>query len=115
MRETQRKGDIGVAQAIATFTKLGLDVSLPLTESATYDLIVDFKNKLYKVQIKYTSKNSVDLRRIYSNPKKYYIKKNKVGDYDWLYIYQSEGKEYLIKKCLEQSTLTLNDKYLLKL
>ena len=34
MRQTQRKGDIAVAQAIATFTRMGYDVAVPLTESA---------------------------------------------------------------------------------
>ena len=42
MRTTQRKGDFAVAQAIATFTKAGHDVSLPLTESAAYDIVVDY-------------------------------------------------------------------------
>jgi hypothetical protein len=41
MRETQRKGDIAVSQAIATFTKMGFDVSIPFTESAAYDLVAD--------------------------------------------------------------------------
>jgi len=41
MRTTQRKGDTAKAQAIATFTKMGFDVSLPMTESAAYDLVVD--------------------------------------------------------------------------
>lgn len=45
-RETQRKGDAAVAQAIATFTKMGHDVSIPLTESAAYDLVIDFNEKL---------------------------------------------------------------------
>jgi hypothetical protein len=40
MRQTQRKGDIAVAQAIATFTRMGYDVAVPLTESAPYDLVV---------------------------------------------------------------------------
>jgi hypothetical protein len=40
MRATQRKSDIATARAVATFTHMGCDVSIPLTESAFYDLIV---------------------------------------------------------------------------
>lgn len=41
MRLTQRKGDLATTQAISTFTRMGFDVSIPVTESAQYDLIVD--------------------------------------------------------------------------
>ena len=34
MRNKQRRGDIAFSQAIASFTRFGYDVSLPLTESA---------------------------------------------------------------------------------
>lgn len=46
MRMAQKKGDMAVAQAIATFTRLGCDVALPITESAAYDLIVDCEQGL---------------------------------------------------------------------
>ena len=100
MRETQRKGDIGVAQAIATFTKMGFDVSLPLTESAAYDLIVD-DGDIHRVQVRYTSNpnTEVDLRRIHSNSNGYVIKKLSSKVYDWLYVLKSTGEEYLIKNC----------------
>jgi len=51
---TQRKGDI--AKAISTFTSYGFDVSLPITESGAYDIIVDANNILYRVEVKYSSK-----------------------------------------------------------
>lgn len=100
MRETQRKGDIGVAQAIATFTRKGYDVSLPLTESAAYDLIVDTGTELNRVQVRFTSSNEVDLRRVHSNSGGYVVKKTKENAYDWLYILTQSGKEYVIQKCL---------------
>jgi hypothetical protein len=100
MRLTQKKGDTAVAQAIATFTKLGYDVIIPLTESASYDLVVDTGGNLKRVQIRFTSTNEVDLRRIHSNSKGYVIKKTKNNSYDWLYILDGVGSEYLIKKCL---------------
>ena len=39
MRTTQRKGDIATSRAIAYFTSEGCDVSIPLTESAAYDIV----------------------------------------------------------------------------
>jgi len=99
MRVTQRKGDIAVSQAIATFTKFGHDVSIPLTESASYDIVVDYYNQLKRVQVRYSSTKDVDLRRIHSNSKGYVVNKSKENSYDWLYILNSIGKEYLYKKC----------------
>ncbi|MEK7594226.1 MAG: group I intron-associated PD-(D/E)XK endonuclease [Patescibacteria group bacterium] len=101
MRTTQRKGDTAVAQAIATFTRIGHDVSLPLTESAAYDIVVDAEDKLYKVQVRYSSTKDVELRRIHSNSQGYVVKKTKKNAYDWLYVLFSDGREYLIKECLD--------------
>ena len=103
MRDTQRKGDIANAKAISTFTAYGYDVSIPLTESALYDLVVDDGLKMYRVQAKYcSSKNQqVGLRRIHSNSKGYVVKRYLKDSYDWLYIYNSDGTEHLIKECLE--------------
>lgn len=101
MRNTQRKGDIAVAQAISTFTKLGFDVSLPLTESAAYDMVVDDNLGIWRVQVRYSSGKEVDLRRIHSNSQGYVVKKTKANAYDWLYVLKKNGSEYLIKKCLD--------------
>ena len=100
MRLTQKKGDYAVAKAIASFTKLGFDVSIPLTESAPYDLVVDQDGKLFRIQVKYISGKNVDLRRVHSNSKGYVVKKTLENAYDWLYILSAEDKEYLIKRCL---------------
>ena len=67
MRTTQKKGDLAVAQAIATFTSKGFDVALPITESAAYDLIVDDTLGLWRVQVRFSSTRNVELRRIHSN------------------------------------------------
>jgi hypothetical protein len=101
MRDTQRKGDTAVTQAIATFTKLGFDVALPVTESAAYDILVDDSSGIYRVQVRYSSGVEVELRRIHSNSKGYVIKKTKRDAYDWLYVLKSDGEEYLIRQCLD--------------
>ena len=101
MRDTQKKGDLAVAQAIATFTRLGFDVSLPITESAAYDIVVDDNEGLHRVQVRFNSSKDVELRRIHSNSKGYVIKKTKADSYDWLYVLQPDGAEFLIKQCLD--------------
>lgn len=100
MRHTQRKGDTAVAQAIATFTKMGYDVALPLTESASYDLLLDIGSDVKRIQVRYTGNGEVDLRRVHSNSQGYVVKKSKDNAYDWLYVLKSSGEEYLIKTCL---------------
>jgi|SRR3989304_97940 len=100
MRTTQRKGDIAVSQAIASFTRKRYDVSIPLTESAPYDLVVDSGHEIKRVQVRFSSTKDVDLRRIHSNSKGYVVKKTKTEAYDWLYILKNDGSQYLIKKCL---------------
>ena len=100
MRTTQRKGDQAVARAIATFTACGFDVAIPLTESAAYDLIVDFGDGLARVQCKYASGRQVDLRRIHSNSTGFVVKTAVPGAYDWLYVLNAAGREFLVKECL---------------
>ena len=100
MRDTQRKGDIAVTAAIATFTRLGYDVALPVTESAAYDILVDDTQAIHRVQVRFSGGKEVELRRIHSNSTGYVVKKTKSNAYDWLYILKSTGEEYLIKECL---------------
>ena len=98
-RITQRKGDVAVSRAVSTFTRLGYDVALPFTESASYDLVVDIGRDLKKVQVRFAGNGEVDLRRIHSNSNGYVIKKPKAKSYDWLYVLDGEEREYLIKEC----------------
>lgn len=52
---TKLQGNIGIGKAIAHFTELGYIVSIPLTDSQKYDLIVDIDSLLYRVQVKTTT------------------------------------------------------------
>ena len=98
-RATQRKGDIAVARAIASFTEAGLDVLIPLTESAAYDLAVDDGAGLQRVQCKYASTGYVDLRNIHSNSQGYVVKFLRPDAYDWLYVLHADGREFLVDHC----------------
>jgi hypothetical protein len=96
---------------------MGFDVSIPVTESAAYDLVVDDGEALRRVQCKYcgTAKRSVDLRSIHSNSGGYVVKFVPRDAYDWLYILSKEGDEYLIRACLHgRRGVTLNPAYLLR-
>ena len=99
MRVTQRKGDIATTRAIASFTAAGWDVSIPVTESAAYDLVVDIGTKLVRVQCKFSSTAEVGLRRIHSNSGGYVVKPIAEDAYDWLYVLRPDGSEFLIKEC----------------
>ncbi len=112
VRTTQRKGDIATSRAVATFTAMGYDVSIPLTESAAYDLVVDDGHRLARVQCKFSSgaRRQVDLRRIHSNSAGYVVKRTAEGSYDWLFVLDGSNEEYLIKSCLaERRSVTLKD------
>jgi PD-(D/E)XK endonuclease len=99
VRATQHKGDVATAQALSTFTASGYDVSIPLTESAAYDLIVDAGGELHRVQCKFSSTREVDLRRIHSNSNGYVEKRVTLNAYDWLYVLRPDGSQFLIKEC----------------
>jgi len=91
---------------------MGYDVSIPLTESAAYDLVVDDGHQLARVQCKFASgrRRQVDLRRIHSNSSGYVVKRAIEGSYDWLYVLDGADLEYVIKECLaERRSVTLRD------
>jgi len=48
----KQQGDVGVAMGIAYYTTKKLVVSVPLTDNARYDLVVERENKLLRVQCK---------------------------------------------------------------
>lgn len=98
MAVTQLKGDRAVTQAIASFTREGMVVSIPVSESAQYDLVVDDGLKLNKVQVKYCGSKDglLDLRRIHSNSKGYVTKFYSAGDFDLLYVLKGDGTEYVL-------------------
>ena len=91
---------------------MGYDVSIPLTESAAYDLVVDDGEGLARVQCKFASdrRRQVDLRRIHSNSAGYVVKRTDEGAYDWLYVLNGGNGEYLIKQCFAgRRSVTLSD------
>ncbi len=79
---------------------MGADVLCPLTESAAYDLVVDMNNSLKRVQVRFSSDKEVGLRRIHSNSKGYVVKRIRKDAFDWLYVLNKKGQEFLITQDL---------------
>lgn len=52
---TKKQGDVGLGAAIAWFTSNEYTVSIPLTDSQDYDLIVDKTGIVSRVQVKTSS------------------------------------------------------------
>ncbi len=114
---TLYKGDCAKAHAMSTFTQLGYKVGMLLTESAPYDLLVDTGDDVKRVSVKYlgTKKGNLDLRHIRYNSEGFIVRKTKEKDYDWLYIYDPKGKEYLYPRCIfNQSTIKPTEEFLIK-
>jgi hypothetical protein len=51
-KNTKKQGDMGLGMAICYFTSIGHTVSIPLTDSQDYDLIVDNDKEIMRVQVK---------------------------------------------------------------
>lgn len=106
---TQFKGDVALARAIFLFTDMGYTLSLPITESAEYDLIVDDSQGLHRVQVKSCSTASVDLRKIHSNSSGYVVKTYSTNSYDWLYVYNPVLKmDYLSREFITTKSKALS-------
>lgn len=52
---SKKRGDIGVGYAIAWASSKGFTVSIPLSDSQDYDLVIDDGSKLIRVQVKTVS------------------------------------------------------------
>ena len=55
MRNTKEIGNLTELQCITALYELGCDVSIPFGNSQKYDLIIDWNNQLYKIQIKHAT------------------------------------------------------------
>jgi len=91
---------------ISHFCSLGYTVSIPLTDSQDYDLIVEIPELgLQKVQVKTTNSKSpsgkyvVALRITGGNSKSNFVNKlNTEIVYDQLFVLTADGDKYLIPK-----------------
>lgn len=114
---SKKQGDIGLGHAISFFVSNGYTVSIPLTDSQDYDLIVD-NGTLFRVQVKTTKHKSpygifkVSLTVKGGNRSFNTIKKFDPTKVDFVFIITNEGDRYLIPSKLLGSTISLGHKYL---
>ncbi len=102
---TKKQGDIGLGVAIGWFASKGYTVSLPLTDSQDYDLVVDIQDKLCRIQIKTTSFVRGDNFYVSLSVKggnRSFAGKIKNFDktkVDYIFILTSKNEKYLIPAC----------------
>jgi len=116
---TKKQGDVGLGYAISYFSRLGWAVSIPLTDSQDYDLVVDDPDRgLRRVSIKTTSQRKstggyeVGLRVLGGNSKKNYVHKTAdLVQYDDLFVLTEEGTMYFLPKPNVKSSIVVGKKY----
>ena len=119
-KNSKKQGDHGLGQAIAYFCSEGMPVSVPLTDSQDYDLVVEFEDDLKKVQVKTSNRKhkgeknySVELRTKGGNKSREKAKLATEMAYDFLFVTNGDRKHYLIpkSKMTTATTITLGKKY----
>lgn len=117
-KNTKKQGDFGLGRAIAYFTQTGDTVSIPLSDSQDYDLVVDIDGVMNRIQVKSCNRYSddtyeIDLRISGGNSgttQKFHDELK----YDLLFITVGNGDEYLIPRNVISElkcTITVGKKY----
>ncbi len=102
---SKRKGSIAVGEAIAYFIGTGISVLIPISDCDKYDLAIDEKGSFKRVQCKYSNDKEksgafiVDLRTFGGYREKTYHTKYLQDDFDYLFVYCSNGDKYVIPAC----------------
>jgi hypothetical protein len=104
MKNTKEIGNLTELQCITGLYALGCDISIPFGNSQKYDLIMDYKGKLYKVQVKHAKDEFTDGEVTHFSFKTRWQGHNMTGytqtsytkeDIDYFATYHN-GKVYLI-------------------
>jgi hypothetical protein len=101
-KNSKKRGDAGLGIAIAWFTAQGYVVSIPLTDSQDYDLVVENGDKLFRVQVTTCSQKQqsgnykVELRTVSYGGKDYNIKHFDSKSVDYLFVVTDNGEKFLI-------------------
>ena len=117
-KNTKKQGDFGLGAAIAYFCSEGMPVSVPLTDSQDYDLVVEFEDGLKKIQVRTTTQKSKSgfyiarLRVCGGNSKKNFVhKRGSDLNYDFLFVASGDGRMFLMPKPTNENEVTLNHDY----
>ena len=96
MENTKKVGNLTELQCATRLYELGCAVSIPFGNSEKYDLIIDWNNKLYKVQVKTTKsiKNNImsfATKTTNYTKGKWKSKSYKIDDVDFFFLYCMEN------------------------
>jgi len=115
---SKKQGDSALGAAISYFCSIGYTVSVPLTDSQDYDLLVDDGISICKIQVKSccclsgAGRFRVCLKICGGNSKTNYIHKvNSEVIYDRLFILCGNGDMYLMNKPDKRYSINLGVKY----
>lgn len=115
-KNSKLQGNIGIGRAISHFTTQGHIVSIPITDSQDYDLVVDINNNLQKIQVKTTrySENNcfkVNLKVCGGNKSSNTIKNFDNNKVDILFVLTEKNDIYIIpsKEIKQKTSISLND------
>ncbi|MGH9041231.1 MAG: group I intron-associated PD-(D/E)XK endonuclease [Acidimicrobiia bacterium] len=114
----RKQGNAGLGIAIAYFSRIGVDVAIPLTDTQRYDLVIDNGQGLERVQVKTTTMKqgrgySVHLRTVGGNKSQVVSRAFHPSDYDWRFVVCGDATAYLIPTTAitSRSSLFLSRKY----
>jgi hypothetical protein len=117
---SKKQGDVGMCYAIAYYSRLGWTVSIPITDSQDYDLLVEnTDNNILKVQVKtsrYLTEGGtyqVSLKSCGGNKSGQTIKKMDKNYIDLVFVLVDDGSCYFIptEKIESSGSMNLGDKY----
>ena len=117
---SKKQGDVGMCYAIAYYSRLGWTVSIPITDSQDYDLLVEnTDNNILKVQVKtirYLTEGGtyqVSLKTCGGNKSGQTIKKMDKNYIDLVFVLVDDGSCYSIptEKIESSGSMNLGDKY----
>lgn len=101
MKNSKKQGDLGTSFAIAYFSGLGYNVSVPISDSQPYDLIVEDAGICKRVQVKTCFKKkyasyAVELRTVSNTRgKQFDIRFLSKSETDLVFIMSGDGSFYL--------------------
>lgn len=100
---SRKQGDVGTSFAIAYFSSSGFTVNVPLSDSQSYDLIIEKDGTCQKVQVKTSFKPTkydkyrLELRTISNTRgKKLEIRKISAKDFDLLFAMDGLGRFFVV-------------------
>jgi hypothetical protein len=119
-KNSKTQGDVGLAIAIAWFAQNGYHISIPLTDSHDYDLVVEVNGRFSGVQVRTTYHRNpqgnyrVNLRVLGGNRSG--TGKVKLFDpkkVDYLFVVTDSGEKYLFPTSVinNRNSLTMYGKY----